>query len=194
MRAGGLLLLLATTIPVVRAQDGAPLRITKDQHEFVVQTPNGALVIRRAKSTSGVDKGFVQPLIPVPGVTLVTEVEVLQALNDPDTMVIDMRDEDTPLKSTIPNSYHIPYNELEDHMDALGCRQLSNKQWDCANAAKIVGFCYGPMCVQSPTGIKNMVKLGYPVSKISYYRGGMLDWEGIGLTTATGNRPMPAAR
>ena len=173
-----------------RAADEPPLRITRDSAEFVVQTPSGPLVIKRSKTASGVGKGFVQALVPQAGVTPVTEIEVLHALNDPATMVIDMRDEDEPLKTTIPNSYHIPYNELEDRLDVLGCQRLSSKAWDCARAVRIVAFCYGPMCVQSPAGIASIVGLGYPVGKISYYRGGMTDWEALGLTTVTGNRPL----
>jgi hypothetical protein len=34
-----------------------------------------------------------------------------------------------------------------------------------------------------------MVRAGFPVAKISYYRGGMMDWEALGLTTVIGNRP-----
>ncbi|MDD2880680.1 MAG: rhodanese-like domain-containing protein [Rhodoferax sp.] len=178
----------------VRAEDKLPLRITKDSHEFVVQTPKGPFLIRRVKTACGEPKGFVQPLVPVAGVTPVNELDVLQALNDPGAMVIDMRDDDEPLDATIPNSYHIPYNEMEDRLDVLGCKLLPGKAWDCHQAAKIVAFCYGPMCVQSPTGIARIVNLGYPVAKIFYYRGGMLDWEGIGLTTVSGNRPLPLAR
>ncbi len=167
-----------------------PLRITRDSTEFMVQTPGGPLVIKRSKTAGGVDKGFVQALVPQAGVTLVNEIDVLHALNDPATMVIDMRDEDEPLKSTIPNSYHIPYNELEDRLDALGCQRRSDKSWDCTRASKILAFCYGPMCVQSPTGIAIIVGMGYPVEKISYYRGGMTDWQALGLTTVSGNRPL----
>ena len=177
-----------------QAQDDKPLRITRDSHEFVVQTPQGPLVITRSKTACGAPKGFVQPLVPQPGITAVDEVDVLNALNDLQTMVIDMRDEDEPLDTAIPNSYHIPYNELEDRLDVLGCRRLPSKTWNCSQAVKIVAFCYGPMCLQSPAGIANIVRLGYPVSKISYYRGGMLDWEGLGLTTVTGNRPLPTVR
>ncbi|MBA3057743.1 MAG: rhodanese-like domain-containing protein [Gammaproteobacteria bacterium] len=172
-----------------QAQDSAPLRITKQSHEFVVQTPNGPLVITRAKTACGFAKGFIQPFVPQPGVTPVTEIDVLHALNDPSTMVIDMRDEDAPLDATIPNSYHIPYNELEDRMAELGCQKRGKNQWDCTNAFKIVGFCHGPMCLQSPAGIASLVRMGFPVNKISYYRGGMMAWEGLGLTTVTGNRP-----
>lgn len=175
------------------AADVAPLRITRDSVAFVVQTPDGPLTVRRATSACGVAKGFVQPLVPVPGVTLVNEIDVLYALNASDTMVIDMRDEDDPLKVTLPNSYHMAYNEIEDRLDLLGCIRQADKTWNCARAVKVVAFCYGPMCVQSPTGIARMVHMGYPVAKIFYYRGGLLDWQGIGLTTVTGNRPWPAA-
>jgi rhodanese-related sulfurtransferase len=170
------------------------LRITKDSHELVVQTPQGPLTITRSKNACGAAKGFVQPLVPLPGVTPVTEIDVLHALNDASTMVIDMRDEDDPLDVTIPNSYHIPYNELEDRMVLLGCRQRPSKEWDCDQAVKIIGFCHGPMCLQSPAGIASLVRLGYPVAKLFYYRGGLLDWEGLGLTTVTGNRPLPQSR
>ncbi|MDD5480398.1 rhodanese-like domain-containing protein [Rhodoferax sp.] len=178
-------------VPPAWAEDDKPLRITRDSHEFVVQTPTGPFVVSRSKTACGAPKGFVQPLVPQPGVTPVNEIDVLHALNDPQTMVIDMRDEDEPLDATIPNSYHIPYNELEDRLDVLGCQHLPSKAWDCSRAVKIVAFCYGPMCLQSPTGIANLVRMGYPTDKLFSYRGGMLDWEGIGLTTVSGNRPLP---
>lgn len=60
----------------------------------------------------------------------------------------------------------------------------------CRRAVNIVAFCHGPMCLQSPAGIASIVRLGYPVGKIAYYRGGMTDWEALGLTTVTGHRPL----
>ena len=146
-------------------------------------------MITRTMTVCARNKGFLQPLVPQPGVRPVTEIEVLQALNDPASMVIDMRDEEDPLEATIPNSYHIPFNELEDRMGELGCSRIQKTQWDCAKASNIVAFCNGPVCPQSPVGIASMVRSGLPVSKISYYRGGMMDWEALGLTTVKGNRP-----
>ena len=186
-------LALASALPV-QADDAQPLRITQQSHEFVVQTPDGPLVIKRDKTACGAPLGFIQPLIPQPGVTPVSELDVLNALNDRETLVIDMRDEDEPLEATIPNSYHLAYNELEDRMDVLGCARLGKNRWDCAGAFKIIAFDYGPMCVQAPAGIANLLRMGFPVSKIFYYRGGMLDWEGLGLTTVVGNRPLPVPR
>jgi len=39
-------------------------------------------------------------------------------------------------------------------------------------------------CGQSPTNIKDLLALGYPAHKIKWYRGGMQDWEILGLNTA----------
>ena len=177
-------------LPSAALADNAQLlRIIGQDRQLVIQTPSGPLTITRVKTRCASDKGYLQPLVPQPGVHPVTEIEVLRALNDPATMVIDMRDEDDPLAQTIPNSYHIPYNELEDRMDELRCVRLSKTKWDCAKAANVIAFCNGPMCLQSPAGIASMVRVGFPVDKISYYRGGMMDWEALGLTTVKGYRP-----
>lgn len=113
-----------------QAQDSQPLRITKQSHEFVVQPPDGPLVITRAKTACGAAKGFVQPFVPQPGVTPVTEIDVLHALNDPSTMVIDMRDEDDPLDATYPDIY----DELKSLSDQGGQFRV------CRNAAKFRGY------------------------------------------------------
>lgn len=167
------------------------LRLLSDRNAFVVRTPAGPLNITRSATACATDKGYLQPLIPLRGVRPVTEIEVLHALNDPSTMVIDMRGGDEPLDATIPNSFHIPYNDIEDRLDELGCTRKADRpvRWNCAKAKKVIAFCYGPMCLQSPIGIRIMVQMGYPVNKISYYRGGMMDWEALGLTTVGGNRP-----
>lgn len=171
------------------ADDSEQLRIIGQERQFVVQTASGPLIITRSMTVCARNKGFLQPLMPHPGIHPVTEIEVLQALNDPSTMVIDMRDEEDPLEATIPNAYHIPFNELEDRMDEVGCTHLSKTAWDCSQAPKIVAFCNGPVCPQSPVGIASLVRSGFPADHISYYRGGMMDWEALGLTTVKGNRP-----
>jgi rhodanese-related sulfurtransferase len=171
------------------ADETQALRIIGQDKQFVVQTPSGPITITRTLTACAPVKGFLQPLIPLPGVRPVAEIDVLHALNDPLTMVIDMRDEDAPLEATIPNSYHIPFNELEDRMDEMGCIRQGKRQWNCTGAAHIVAFCNGPVCPQSPAGIASMVRAGFPADKISYYRGGMMDWEALGLTTVRGNRP-----
>jgi len=47
-------------------------------------------------------------------------------------------------------------------------------------------FCNGMWCGQSPNNIPNLLRCGYPEDKRNRYRGGMLDWEMLGLATAPG--------
>lgn len=190
MRPAWRLLLLSLALPPSWAAEPDWLRLIGSAQQFVVQTHAGPVTITRSKTACAYPKGVLQPLVPLPGVTPVTEIEVLHALNNPSVMVIDMRDEEDPLEATIPNSFHIPYNEIEDRLDQLGCGRRADKSWDCSAASSIIAFCYGPMCLQSPAAIKTLVRMAYPVDKISYYRGGMMDWEALGLTTVTGNRPL----
>ncbi len=181
--------LVAITSTASGADESALLRIIGQDRQFIVQTASGPFTVTRSMTACARNKGFLQPLVPVPGVTPVTEIEVLHALNDPHTMVIDMRDEEDPLEATLPNSYHIPFNELEDRMGELACVRLAPNRWDCAKSPNVVAFCNGPVCPQSPVGIASMVRAGFPASKIAYYRGGMMDWEALGLSTVKGNRP-----
>lgn len=189
MQLAWLLWLLSVVLTPSWAAEPDLLRLIGSAQQFVVQTHAGPVTITRSKTACAYPKGVLQPLVPLRGVTPVTEIEVLHALNNPSVMVIDMRDEEDPLEATIPNTFHIPYNEIEDRLDKLGCQRRADQSWDCAAASSLIAFCYGPMCLQSPAGIKNLVHMGYPVDKISYYRGGMMDWQALGLTTVKGNRP-----
>lgn len=56
------------------------------------------------------------------------------------------------------------------------------EQWDFSNAKKVVFWCNGPWCGQSPRAIKGLLEYGYPPEKVAYYRGGMQMWKVLGLT------------
>ena len=55
--------------------------------------------------------------------------------------------------------------------------------WNYSNAKTLVLFFNGMWCGQSPRNIKTLLKFGYPASKIKWYRGGMQNWETLGLST-----------
>ena len=64
----------------------------------------------------------------------------------------------------------------------VGCER-SSAGLRCEQALNVVLYCNGPNCGQSPTAMAAMVEAGFPASKIFYYRGGMLAWTSLGLTT-----------
>ena len=165
---------------------GTPLNIFEGKKEVVIQSSKGPITITRVMTPCAKNGGTLQPLIPVAGVVPVTESEIIEALGDKNALVVDMRDPNDRVKGTIPGSISIPYTEVAMRMDELGCKKLpdGNKQkWDCSKAKKVYGFCNGPVCPQSPSAMNAMVRDGFPASKIYYYRGGMLDWDALGLTS-----------
>ena len=165
--------------------DDERLQLNKDQTSVTVETEDGRVEITRRMTDCALNKGWLQPLVPAEGVRPVGEIEVLEALASGEVKVVDMREIEWRVKATIPGSVHIPYTEVADRLDELGCTK-SGDDWDCANATAFIGFCNGPVCPQSPTAMKAAIREGFPAEKIGYYRGGMLDWLALGFTTVEG--------
>jgi rhodanese-related sulfurtransferase len=162
-----------------------PLKLGGDETVVTIETEDGPVDIVRKKTEAALIGGVLQPIEPVPGVTPVAELEVLDALKTGSAKVIDMRTSEWRAESTIPGSIHIPYIEIAGRLDELGCTG-GQGSWDCAKADDIIAFCNGPACGQSPIAIRAMVREGYPVEKIFYYRGGMQNWTVLGLTVVEG--------
>ena len=142
----------------------------------------------------------IQPSTLAPGVETIGEIEVLDYLKrmsdgDDSILVIDSRTPDWVVKGTIPGAINIPWTMLNPaeganpiSMGGLLEEQFNAKNlgglWDYSNARTLVMFCNGMWCGQTPNNIKNLLKFGYPPHKLKWYRGGMQDWEILGLTTA----------
>ncbi len=142
----------------------------------------------------------IQPSTLAPGVETIAELEVLTYLRrmsegDDSILVIDSRTPDWVAKGTIPGATNIPWTSLnpargadpisigeilEGQFNALNLEGL----WNFRDAKTLVMFCNGMWCGQSPNNIKNLLTFGYPAHKIKWYRGGMQNWEILGLSTA----------
>jgi rhodanese-related sulfurtransferase len=175
-----------------------PVGITGDMMSVTVETGNGTVEIMREQDndarlgedwtlTSRPCPPFcIQPMTPAEGVTTIGELEVLAALQDPDTLVIDGRIPSEFEAGTIPGAISMPYNQAEDRLGELGC-EIDFDGWICeGDIPKVVLFCNGPWCGQSPTAARNMIEAGFPAENISYYRGGMQNWNMLGLTVVPG--------
>ena len=142
----------------------------------------------------------IQPASLAPGVETIAEVEMLDYLKrmtegDESILVIDSRTPAWVAKGTIPGAINIPWTSLNPAKGAdpisigeileerFGARNLEGL-WDYRDARTLVMFCNGMWCGQSPNNIKNLLGFGYPAHKIKWYRGGMQNWEILGLTTA----------
>jgi rhodanese-related sulfurtransferase len=140
------------------------LKITADEMKRVVELPDGPVEIERHQNDMQLITGYLQPMVPIDGVTPVGELEILGCLEGDDFVVVDMRDPDWLLKGTIPRIMPIPFGEVADRLDALGCVR-SSSGWNCDAAKKVVAFCNGPACPQSSIAMHAMVDNGFPPEK-----------------------------
>lgn len=172
------------------------VKINARMPSVTVQTANGPVEIMRnqdteatiepqyAKTSRKCPPFCIQPMQVAPGVTTVGEVELLE-FAESGGKLIDGRTLEWYLDGTIPSAINMPYTQMADRLDELGCTGNTGN-WDCAKAETVLLFCNGPWCGQSPMAIKAMLREGYPADKILYYRGGMQAWHTLGLTVIEG--------
>ena len=175
--------------------DGKKMTIMRNQDQNNTVKPSFARTSRKCPPFC------IQPAVVAPGVETIAELEVIGYLKrmnagDDSILVIDSRTPDWVNKGTIPGSVNIPWTALnpargadpisigEIMVDRFGVRELEGL-WDYSDARTLVMFCNGMWCGQSPNNILNLLKFGYPADKIKWYRGGMQDWEILGLSTVS---------
>jgi rhodanese-related sulfurtransferase len=195
------------------ALDSILVRITRDLPSLdVIHNGKKVTIMRNQDPTHTIDPSYartsrqcppfcIQPASLAPGVETIGEVEMLDYIahmsaGDDSILVIDSRTPDWVKKGTIPGSVNIPWTQLslDQGADPGSIREILQNRfdakyedglWDFTDAKTLVMFCNGIWCSQSPTNILNLLKFGYPAHKIKWYRGGMQDWEILGLTKVT---------
>ncbi len=125
------------------------------------------------------------------------ELEVLRFLkemqSDKNLLLIDSRLEKWYKYRTIPGAINMPFIYFRDKesyefhfeyaLQYLGVVIEKDGGYAFENAKTLVIFCNGPWCSQSPSMIFALLKIGYPAEKLKWYRGGMQDWLGAGMTS-----------
>ena len=190
----------------------AEVNITGDIESVTVKHGEQDVVIMRnqnqkntvnpafAKTSRKCPPFCIQPSTLAVGVETIGELEVLDYLKrigegDESILVIDSRTPAWVAKGTIPGAINIPWTSLSSAKgaDPISIGEILEERfnaknlegmWDFRNVKTLVMFCNGMWCGQSPNNINNLLGFGYPADKIKWYRGGMQNWEILGLTTA----------
>ncbi len=144
-----------------------------------IQDTNHKLNNSYIKTSRPTPPFFIQPFTPIKGVKTVGELELLDFIKNRDGLLIDARMPKWYQHSTIPSAINIPFSML------IGKRggYFSKKILKLLDSKKLLIFDNGPWCQQATTLMRELIDLGYPKSKILYYRGGMQFWQIVGLTT-----------
>jgi len=204
----------ATLILSANANAGKPVGITKGMMDVAVKH-NGkdATISRNQDNKNTVNPAFgktsrpcppfcIQPSTLAPGVETIAEVEMIHYIKkmsdgDDTILVVDSRTPDWVKKGTIPGAINLPWTKLNPAKgaDPISILEIMEAEFgvtesegllNFSKAKTLVMFCNGMWCGQSPNNIKNLLEFGYPAHKIKWYRGGMQDWEILGLTTVPG--------
>lgn len=184
------------TMEVTVKHDGKDVKIMRNQDNK--NTVNPAF----AKTSRPCPPFCIQPAILAPGVETIAEREVIHYIakmsgGDSSILVVDSRTPDWVKKGTIPGAVNLPWTKLNPAKgaDPVSILEILEDQFgvtesegllNFSKAKTLVMFCNGMWCGQSPNNIKNLLKIGYPAHKIKWYRGGMQDWEILGLSTVPG--------
>ncbi len=203
--AASVALLASTTV------NAKPVGITKGSMEIAGisrnQDTKATIHPAFAKTSRPCPPFCIQPTHPfAPAqVETITELDMINAAKavangDKTKLLMDNR---TPVWTsaakggTIPHSVNIPFNTINSKAvakDPTAVIDILVKNFnvveadgflDYSKAKTLYMFCNGPWCGQSPAGIRALLKLGYPDSKLKYYRGGMNAWHMFGLTTVS---------
>jgi rhodanese-related sulfurtransferase len=176
--------------------DGMKVKIKRNQNNKNTVNPSFA------KTSRPCPPFCIQPSSLAPGIETIGEIEVIDylqkmAAGDNTILVVDSRTPDWVKKGTIPGARNIPWTKLNPAKgaDPISIMEIMEKEFGVTesegllnfeNAKTLVMFCNGMWCGQSPNNIKNLLKFGYPAHKLKWYRGGMQDWEILGLSTVAG--------
>ena len=176
--------------------EGKKVKITRNQNNKNTVNPSFS------KTSRPCPPFCIQPATLAPGVETVGELEVIEylkkmAAGDDSILLVDSRTPDWVKKGTIPGAVNIPWTKLNPAKgaDPITIGEILQDQfnvkeseglWNFNDAKTLVLFCNGMWCGQSPNNIENLLKFGYPATKLKWYRGGMQDWEILGLSTIPG--------
>lgn len=211
-------LLRAMLLPgLIAASPGrAEVNITAEIPSVTVRHGDEDVVIRRnpdannrinpdySRTSRDCPPFCIQPMNIPGGVSTIGELELIdylqQAARGESVLVIDSRTPDWVARGTIPGSVNIPWTQLSqaEGADPFEIAEILQERfgvvereglWDFATARTLVLFCNGMWCGQSPTNIRALLRYGYPPDKLKWYRGGMQDWEALGLTVVAPAAP-----
>jgi rhodanese-related sulfurtransferase len=173
--------------------NGKEITIQRNQDQTATVNPAFAKTSRKCPPFC------IQPMSLGSGVETIGELEVIEYIKkmtegDDSVLLIDSRTPDWVARGTIPGAINIPWTKLNPAKgaDPISIGDILTGQfgateneglWNYSNVKTLVMFCNGMWCGQSPNNIKNLLKFGYPAHKIKWYRGGMQDWEILGLST-----------
>ena len=150
-------------------------------------------VPKECKKTFVTTVGKIAPMKIAKNIETYGEIEVIEymkkAQSDKSMLLVDARMIGWYQQRTIPTAINMPFKsfnpkhqDFEIVLDTAGV-EYEDGVYNFKEAKTLLLFCNGAWCPQSVWAIENLLKVGYPASKLIWYRGGMTSWTNLNLTT-----------
>jgi len=138
----------------------------------------------------------IKPITLTPNIDTFAEIEVTSFLSNEvknqTGFLVDSRMAEYFEKETIPGATNIPFllfnsSQAKEALKLLGVTE-ENSTMDFSDAKSMCFFCDDSLCDEANRSISALLDLGYPASKLKYYRGGIQAWKSLNLTTISANQ------
>lgn len=141
---------------------------------------------------TGCGAACIAPLQVAPGVETFADPQVLAFLTDQVArnagLMVDARTPQDRARGFIPGSVSLPHGTVDpqgqywaDVVAALGAQPRSQGGFDWSRARTLLVYDTGPGSNDAGRLVDHLMAVGYPASKIKYYRGGMQVWSVLGF-------------
>ncbi len=118
----------------------------------------------------------IQPIRAAKGVRTIGELELIEAVKDPDVLLVDARPKSWFVLESLPGAVNIP-----EKMTANP--KARDKLLKILSSKVLVVYGNGSWSPEAAQFIRNMIHLGFPPEKLRYYRDGLQGWKLLGMTT-----------
>jgi rhodanese-related sulfurtransferase len=116
--------------------------------------------------------GTIQPMSLDTGIITIGELELISYMSQKKYILIDTRrPEYVAQTGVIPGAVAIHWEHIAAEV----------KKLDIVEDSILVLYCNGPQCAATPRAIEKLLDDGWVPEKLMYYRGGLMDWMGMGL-------------
>jgi len=199
------LLIASTILGVCSTSSFADVMISKGVKSIDMELNGDKFTIMRNQTVGNTitslyettHRGKPQPMILADGLETLGELEFIaymkKAQTDETIAIIDTRTPSWYEKLRIPGALNVPYTNFNAKVSAIETMEFEfnvktkeDGTLDFTDAKTIVAYCNGNWCGQTPAMVKglqySLLNMGYPASKIKYYRGGMQSWTSLGFT------------
>ncbi len=164
----------------VKIQQGTPYYYVKQSGRTIkverIQDVANRLTDDFTKTSRSCPPYCIQPIQVAKGVETIGELELIQAIKQPDVLLVDARPKAWFVLESLPASVNIPEKVTRT-------AQAKKRLFKLLANRRLIVYGNGVWSPEAAQFIVHMIRLGYPPEKLRYYRDGLQGWKLLGLTT-----------